>query len=194
MARVKYLYEEDATTPEARAVWQRLKIERPAPIGNVWRAVAHVPSVLGASLTYGAALRHDTEVDSKIRELAILTVAHAAGVEYAIAHHSGPAVLHGATEAQLADVGSFETSDAFDEREKAVMRLAHESTVNVQVSDEVWNAASRHFSDKEMVELVLNIAYYNNGVRMMAMLDIDLEEPYVADPVGAFIKDIGGAR
>jgi alkylhydroperoxidase family enzyme len=149
--------------------------------------------VLDASLDYGASLRNDTEVDGKLRELAILTVAIAANVEYAIAHHSGPAVLHGVTEEQLAEMRNFESSDAFDAAERAVMRLAHESTVNVQISDEVWNDARSHLSEKEMVELVLNIGYYNNGVRLMAMLDVDLEEPYVADPVGAFLRDIGQA-
>jgi AhpD family alkylhydroperoxidase len=194
MARVAYLSAADATTTEARAVWHRLETERPQPTGNVFRAIAHAPAVLAASLTYGAALRNETEIDSKLRELAILGVAHAAGVKYAIAHHSGPAVLHGATDEQLADIENFETSDAFDNRERAVIRLAYESTRSVHVSDAVWNAASVHFSDKELVELVLNIAYYNNGVRIMGMLDIELEERFITDPVGAFLTDIGAAR
>jgi len=193
MARVPYLTRDDAKTPEEEAVWQRLETERPLPTGYIFRALAQVPSVLDASLDYGASLRNDTEVDGKLRELAILTVAIAANVEYAIAHHSGPAVLHGVTEEQLAEMRNFESSDAFDAAERAVMRLAHESTVNVQISDEVWNDARSHLSEKEMVELVLNIGYYNNGVRLMAMLDVDLEEPYVADPVGAFLRDIGQA-
>ncbi|MFD3928353.1 carboxymuconolactone decarboxylase family protein [Streptomyces sp. NPDC058614] len=192
MARVKYLDSEDMKTPEAQAAWQRLETERPKPIGAVFRLTAHSPALLGASLTYGQALRADTVIEDKLRELAILTVAHATGVEYAIAHHSGPAVLHGATEEQIGHVLDFETSDAFDERERAVMRLAYESTVNVRVSQETWNAAAAFLDERELVELVFNIAYYNNGARIMAALDVELEEPYKVDPVGQFLKDIKG--
>lgn len=192
MARVRYLDSEDMETPEAKAAWHRLEIERPKPIGAVFRLTAHSPAVLAASLTYGQALRADTVIEDKLRELAILTVAHATGVEYAIAHHAGPAVLHGATEEQIASILDFETSDAFDERERAVIRLAYEVTVKVRVSEETWNAAAEFLNERELVELVLNIAYYNNGARIMAALDVELEEPYALDPVGQFLKDIKG--
>lgn len=192
MARVKYLDAEDMSSPEEKAAWQRLESERPKPIGAIFRLTAYSPAVLGASLTYGQALRADTVIDDKLRELAILTVAHTAGVEYAIAHHSGPAVLHGVTPEQIADILDFETSPSFNERERAVMRLASESTTKVHVSDATWNAVAAFLSEREPVELVLNIAYYNNGVRIMAALGVELEEPYRKDPVGQFLEDIKG--
>jgi alkylhydroperoxidase family enzyme len=91
------------------------------------------------------------------------------------AHHQSHALEAGVTPDQPAGIASFETSEAFDSLERAVMGLAHESTVNVQVSDERWAAVRAHLSDKEMVELVLTIAWYNSGVRIMGLLDIDLE-------------------
>jgi alkylhydroperoxidase family enzyme len=75
-------------------------------------------------------------------------------------------------------VPEFETSSLFDDVERSVMRLAKESTVNVDVSDSCWAAAAQHLDDKQMVELALTIAWYNSGVRIMGMLDIDLEESY----------------
>jgi alkylhydroperoxidase family enzyme len=58
------------------------------------------------------------------------------------------------------------------------MRLAKESTLQVEVSKETWNAAAEHLTDKQMVELSLSIAWYNSGVRIMGLLDIDLEANY----------------
>jgi len=193
MARVPYLSREDAATAEAEAAWQRLQTERPLPTGNIFRLTAHAPAILDASLDYGAALRHGTDIDSKLRELAIVAVAHFTGVDYAFVHHSGPAVMHGVTPEQLAAISTYETSDLFDEHERAVIRLAHESTVNVEISEETWAAVSSFLSDKELVELVLNIAYYNNGARIMAALRVDLEQPYIDDPIGAFREDIARA-
>jgi AhpD family alkylhydroperoxidase len=178
MARVPYLSRHDAT-PNTEAVWQRLETERKAPTANIFRALAHAPALLDASLSYANALRHESELDPTLRELAILTVGHATHVEYEIAHHQAHAMAAGVTPEQLANIASFETSDAFDDRERAVMRLAHESTVSVRVSDELWAEIRPYLTHKQLVELVLNIGFYNSGVRIMAMLDIDLEAAYL---------------
>jgi len=178
MARVPYLSRHDAT-PDTEAVWQRLETERKAPTANIFRVLAHAPALLDASLTYANALRNESQLDAKLRELAILTVGHTTHVEYEIAHHQAYALTAGVTPEQLDTIATFETSDAFDERERAVMRLAHESTANVRVSDELWAEIHRYLGDKQLVELVLNIGFYNSGVRIMTMLDIDLEAAYL---------------
>jgi len=195
MARVRYLSAKDAATPAAKALWRRLETERPLPTANVFRAVAHAPAVLDASLTYADALRQ-SDLDPSLRELAILTVGLASGVEYEVAHHAAHAVRAGVRADQLDALQDFRASDAFNARERAVMRVAFESTVNVFVADDIWADASAHLSDREMVELALTIGFYNNGVRLMAMLNIDLESDYAEAPVeagqAAFQKGRGG--
>jgi AhpD family alkylhydroperoxidase len=183
MARVPYLTRQGATTPEAAAVWERLEGERKLPTANIFRALAHAPALLDAFLSYANALRHGSELDPSLRELAILAVGHATNSEYEIAHHQSHALKAGVTPEQLANITSFETAAAFDATERAVMGLAHESTVSVQVSDEQWAAVRAHLSDKQMVELALTIAWYNSGVRIMGLLDIELEEAYLKDPL-----------
>jgi AhpD family alkylhydroperoxidase len=113
MARVPYLSPEDAT-PDTAGVWQRLEAERKLPTANIFRALANAPALLDASLSYANALRNETELDPKLRELAILTVGHAAQAEYEIAHHQAHAVRAGVTAEQLANITNFETSDVFD--------------------------------------------------------------------------------
>ena len=61
------------------------------------------------------------------------------------------------------------------------MRLARESTLRVHVSEERWADVRADLTDKQMVELALTIAWYNSGVRIMALLDIELEEAYRKD-------------
>ena len=66
----------------------------------------------------------------------------------------------------------------FNDAERAVIALARESTVNVNVSDASWAAAAKHLDDQQMVELTLTIAWYNSGVRVMGLLGIELEDSY----------------
>jgi AhpD family alkylhydroperoxidase len=177
MARVAYLSREDAT-PDTEALWQRVEAERKMPTANIFRALAHAPALLDAFLSYANALRDESELEPRLRELAILAVGHATGSEYEIAHHRSHAIKAGATRQQIADAADFENSDAFSDAELAVMRLARESTLQVHVSGQRWADACAHLSDRQMVELCMTIAWYNSGVRILGSLGIELEDSY----------------
>jgi uncharacterized peroxidase-related enzyme len=178
MARVPYLSREDVTS-DTKMLWDRLEAERKMPTANIFRGLANAPALLDAFLSYANALRDGSELSPRLRELAILTVGHATRSQYEIAHHQSHARKAGVTPEQLAAVADFENSDLFDEAERAVMRLAEESTLAVEVTDKCWAEAAAHLDDKQMVELALTIAWYNSGVRIMGMLDIDLEDSYL---------------
>src|ERR1700722_3226819 len=177
MARVPYLSKSDAT-PETQALWERVERERKMPTANLFLALANAPSLLDAFISYANALR-GCSLNPRLRELAILTVGHATRSEYEIAHHQSHATKAGVTAQQLAQIDDFESSDAFDPIERAVMRIAHESTVKVEVSDAAWSDASSYLSHQELVELALTIGWYNSGVRVMALMGIELEASYL---------------
>ena len=176
MARVPYLRREDADE-SLKPLYDRLETERKVPTANIFLALTHAPAQLDAFLTYANSLRA-ADLSPKLRELAILTVGHATRSAYEVAHHQSHGLKAGLTAQQLAAVADFEESDLFDETEKAVMRLARESTLRVEVSQETWRAAAVFLTDRQMVELSLSIAWYNSGVRIMGLLDIDLEDNY----------------
>ena len=179
MPRVPYLDRSDAT-PETKALWDRLEAERKVPTANIFRSLANAPALLDAFLSYANAMRDKSQLSPKLRELAILSVGHAVGSAYEIAHHQSHGLAAGLSEAQLAAVADFEESPEFDDLEHAVLRLARESTLSVDVSEETWQAAAEHLDARQMVELSMNIAWYNSGVRIMGLLDIDLEPAYLA--------------
>jgi AhpD family alkylhydroperoxidase len=176
MARVPYLRREDADE-SLKPLYDRLETERKVPTANIFLALTHAPTQLDAFLTYANSLRA-ADLSPKLRELAILTVGHATRSAYEVAHHQSHGLKAGLTEEQLAAVADFERSGLFDDTEKAVMRLARESTLRVDVSEETWQAAAALLTSRQMVELSLSIAWYNSGVRIMGLLGIDLEDNY----------------
>jgi AhpD family alkylhydroperoxidase len=178
MSRVPSLSREDAASVHQQPLWDRLEAERKVPTANIFRSLANAPVLLDAFLSYANAMRDGSLLSPKLRELAILSVGHATGSEYEIAHHQSHGRKAGLTDEQLAAVADFENSELFNDAERAVMALAHESTIKVQVSDATWAAAAEHLDDQQMVELSLTIAWYNSGVRIMGLLDIDLEDSY----------------
>ena len=59
--------------------------------------------------------------------------------------------------------------------DRAVLALTDEMTRNVQVRDETYAAAKKHFSDREMVELSVTIGAYNLVSRFLVAMQVDHE-------------------
>jgi AhpD family alkylhydroperoxidase len=178
MSRVPSLSRDDAASIDQQPLWNRLEAERKVPTANIFRALANAPVLLDAFLSYANAMRDGSLLSPKLRELAILSVGHATGSEYEIAHHQSHGRKAGLTDEQLAAVADDKSTELFNDAECAVMALARESTTKVHVSEATWAAAAEHLDDQQMVELTLTIAWYNSGVRIMGLLHIDLEDTY----------------
>jgi len=176
VARVKYVQTAEIEANN-KSLFDRLQKERKVPTANIFLALANVPDILDAFLSYANELRK-TELSPKLRELAILTVGHCTAAEYEIAHHHSHGLKAGISEAQLGSIKDFETSPLFSDEERAVMALAKDSTLRVDVDQTIWNAATAFLSERQTMELVLVIAWYNSGVRIMGALSIDLEDGY----------------
>ena len=82
----------------------------------------------------------------------------------------------GVTEQQLLDLAAFETSAAFNELEKLVLRYAIAMTQTpVEVSDELFAALRQHLDPKQMVELTSAIAWENYRARFNHAFGIEAE-------------------
>jgi alkylhydroperoxidase family enzyme len=174
MARVPYLNREDL--PEAdREIFDRLAEERGAPVGNIFRTLAHTPNLLSRFVSLGGHLRNRTNLDPKLRELAILTVGRLTNAEYEFVHHWNIALRAGVPRQQLERLADFEAAAVFDDHDRAVIRYAVEATRNVTVSDATFEALRGFLDNRGILELVQNVAFYNMVVRILVPLKVELE-------------------
>ena len=75
MARLPYLSRNDL--PEAdRSIWDDFVRVRGTEPGNIHRVVANSPNLLRRFVDLANELRNGTELDARLRELALLTVGH----------------------------------------------------------------------------------------------------------------------
>lgn len=74
--------------------------------------------------------------------------------------------MEGVTERQLMELSDFEHSDAFNEVEKSVLRLAtHLTLTPAEVPDVVFDALRPHLTPAQLVELTSAIAWENYRAR-----------------------------
>jgi len=133
--------------------------------------------------TYLKAVRTELPTSRKLRELGICTVALLTGATYEYHHHAPDFLAAGGTQAQLDALNAFVRADprgipsdpSLGPVEKLVIRYAAQMTLDVKVSDDVFNALREHFDETQIVELTSAIATYNMVARFLVALGITPE-------------------
>lgn len=174
MPRLPYVEREDLPE-EKRYLFDNLSRDS-GRVGNLFRVMAHSPQLLHQFMRLGSDLRSRTKLNPRLRELAILTVGRLADAPYEYVHHIAIARRAGVTEDQIDGLPVWRRHPAFDERERAVICYAEAVTRDIRVTDDCYGAVRAFLDDEQMVELTLNIAFYNLVVRFLEPMQVELEE------------------
>jgi alkylhydroperoxidase family enzyme len=173
-ARLPYVTRNDL--PEAdREIFVQFVKERGTEPGHIHRVVANAPNLLHRFLGLANELRNGTQLDPKLRELALMTVGRLTNAEYEFVHHWNISLRVGVKREQLEHLADFETSALFNEHERAAMRYASEATTSIKVSDATFDALRSFLDNRRITELVMNVAFYNAVVRVLIPLGVELE-------------------
>ena len=172
MARLPYLDADDL--PED----QRNLLSRPI---NLNRALAHNPGALRTFGRMGQWIRHDGNLDPRLRELAIVQVGYSTASPYEYSHHVKIGREFGLSDDDLRAVGANTAGESthLGDIELLVLRAAREMTDDLAVSGETWAGLEEHLDEADLVELTLVIAFYNAVVRILGTIEIDVEDSYV---------------
>jgi alkylhydroperoxidase family enzyme len=124
------------------------------------------------------AVRYGTEIDGQSRELAVIRVAILNGVEYVQrAHGPAYALKEGLTPEQVAALWDWRASQLFNAQQRALLAYTDAITEKIEVTDDVFDSARKHFSERQIVELTMLIGAYNMLTRFLKALKVDPEPP-----------------
>ncbi len=168
MARVPYL---DIPPPEG---------DPRRTVTNVARALANSPGAAKHSNAMAMYIRHQSKLDPRLRELAIVQVGYLANSPYEYSHHCQIALGAGVTEADLKAVADETVGKPthLEPLAKSVLRAAREMTRDVALSDETFAELEAAFDREQLVDLLIAISNYNGVVRLLGALKVDVEPDY----------------
>jgi 4-carboxymuconolactone decarboxylase len=152
----------------------RTRVEQLPPL-NILRMLSHAQANFVPFLAFGSSILTEQELDGKLRELAILRVAHLTGANYEWTQHVPIALQCGASEAQVAAISDGAASTAFNDLEQKVLAFTDELTLNVRVSDTTFQALAALLPPRQLVELTLATSFYGLAARVMEVFEIELE-------------------
>ena len=174
MARVTLV--DERTHPQLADVISRIAGARQGRLINVYRLLLNSPAIASAWVEFNTAVRLSSGLDARTRELAIIRVAIVNRTEYIFrAHVPGYAREAGLTDAQVEGLFEWETSSAFDPRDRAVLAYVDAMTREIEVPDTVFEAVRQHFDEARTVELTVLVGAYNMHSRVVRALRIDPE-------------------
>ena len=162
-----------------RALSVMLPAERlnPQGAGVALSTLARHPQLTKAFLRFSNHLLFRSTLNPRLRELAILRIAHRRHCEYEWAHHAFIGKAEGLTDAQIAAVQRGEATDLFDQ---IVLNAVDELDEQSRISDETWAALSERLDERQRMDLVFTIGGY--GLMAMAYNTFGIEPESGTEP------------
>jgi AhpD family alkylhydroperoxidase len=124
MTRLK-MVRADTTDAEVAPVFERMR-KRWGTVLHLYRLLAWSPPLVKAWGAFAWSLRFEVGASRRLRELLVIHIAQQLGARYELAHHSHMAADEGITDAQIAALPQWRSSDLFDADERLMLQLGDE--------------------------------------------------------------------
>ncbi|HVR77302.1 MAG TPA: carboxymuconolactone decarboxylase family protein [Acidimicrobiia bacterium] len=172
--RISYVPLDDMT-PEMRAEMERCAREgTPRPESSAIRA--HVPKAFWFFANGWKDLFREGIVDHEIKELCRVYVSRSVKCEYCGNQRSEKGRELGLTEGKYDDLLNFESSEKYDDRQKAALSYAEAIAWHLDVDDKFWDRLYQHFTEAELVELACFIGLTLGQQSWLRLLNIEHHE------------------
>jgi alkylhydroperoxidase family enzyme len=143
----------------------------PRPESSAVRA--HAPHAFWAFADSWKALFHSGVCDHAIKELCRVYISRTVKCEFCGNQRSTKATTAGLQEAQYDELLNFESSDKYDDRQKAALAYAQAIAWGEDDLDSLWARLRAHFTEAELVELGNCIALTYGQQSWIRLLGID---------------------
>ena len=153
------------------------------------RTMAKIPELFEAFSQLAGTITMIGEVDRGLIQMVANVASTASGCRYCQAHTATHAAHIGVDDVKMTGVWEFETSDLFTEAEQAALRIARDAAqVPNAVTDEHFDDMRRHFTERQIIQIVATISMFGYLNRWNDTMATTLEpEPlaYAADHLAA---------
>ena len=149
---------------------------------NLLRLMSQSPKGATAFHTMGQYIRHESPLNPRLREMAILQVGYMTRCVYEYTHHIKISRDFGVSDEDIRAVAEETKGHAtsLDVLTQAVLRAAREMTQGFAAKDSTFEVLKAHLDNESLTDLVLIISFYNAVVRFLETMQIDNEPEYQA--------------
>lgn len=141
-----------------------------------FNALLYAPEVGERLSALGEAIRFDTSLTAREREIAILAVAAARRASFEWYAHERVGRASGLTDGELRALHEGEDPRFSDERESAVLRVVRQLVARGELDEQTYGAVVKALGEKTLVEIVVLVGYYELLALLLAAFHVGVPE------------------
>jgi 4-carboxymuconolactone decarboxylase len=145
------------------------------PPANVFRMVANAQSSLQGFIQLASSILLQSQLDARLREIAILRVAQVTKSKYEWEQHVRIALKAGVTQHEIDHIGVDGPVDGLDDEAVLLCRVAEEISRDVRLSDAALAAILVRYGTRQATELILCCSYFNMLSRFLESTRVELD-------------------
>jgi 4-carboxymuconolactone decarboxylase len=168
------LYSEIAEGPRAAGPQHFALTAADGSLEGPFNAFLYSPALGHAVQKLGAAVRFETELTARTREIAILIVAARWGSAFERKAHEGVGRAVGLTDSELDEISAGRIPELADEHERAAANLAF-AMAHGDVSDDEWVRWGSVVGESTAFELSTLVGYYATLALQLRVFRVDVD-------------------
>jgi 4-carboxymuconolactone decarboxylase len=168
-------------TDEQREALAPMSAGGRAPL-NIFRTLARAPKALTRFNEWGSyVLSRRNSLPAREREIVILRVGYLCKSGYEFTQHTRIGLNEGLTEDEIKNIKA--GADAgWSAADAALIRAADELVKDHFVTDSTWAELSRHFDEKQRMDVVFTAGQYTQVSMFLNTFGVQLDQGQVLDP------------
>jgi 4-carboxymuconolactone decarboxylase len=163
----------DDAVDRALAVMLPKERRTPENASNILGTFVNHPDLTKEFLKFNVHLLFNSTLPPRLRELAILRVAHRTDSKYEWVQHVKMGLREGLTDDDIAGVQRGEAADAFD---RTVLAAVDELLATYELSDATWSALGERFDKRQRMDFVFTIGCYVTVSMALKTFGVELEQ------------------
>jgi alkylhydroperoxidase family enzyme len=169
--RISYVPVESMDERMQQEMYRCAREGTPRPESSAVRA--HAPNAFWAFADSWRDIFHNGVCDHAIKDLCRVYISRTVKCEFCGNQRSTKASTAGLVEAQYDELLNFESSDRYDERQKAALAYTEAIAWRLDTDDAFWERMYRHFTEAELVELGCFVGLTFGQQSWLRLLDIE---------------------
>lgn len=162
--------------PDAAPLVERLKAGRRGALLGIYKALLHNPALAESWFDHLNAVRWKTDLPGRLREIVIIRVGYLLNCRYIMRQHIPKlAAADGVTQSECDALTSPDVGDVFSASERAALDAADALTRDAALPPALAANLKAHYTDRQVVEVMVLVGTYNMHARFVNGLDLDLE-------------------
>jgi len=145
----------------------------PEGAGTALSTLVRHPDLTKAFLGFNVYLLFSSSLPARIREVAILRIAHRRNCTYEWEHHVELARAEGLTDSDIEGVRRGDPADAVD---RLVVSAVDELDDKSNLTDATWSALGEHLSDRQRMDFVFTVGAYGMLAMAFNTFGVQLEQ------------------